>query len=338
MCDRAGFVHLDLQRTALRERLQSMTDVIIPWGPDGEGHHVWGPVALGHRRLSIIDLQTGDQPMVSPDGSEVIAYNGEIYNYIELRDELMARGHTFRTTTDSEVIIHSYLEWGLGCQARFSGMWALALWDETRQRSWLSRYRLGEKSLHCALLDDTLIFGSEMKSLLAHDVCWRLDLTWSDVFCCFDHLPATHPFYRDIQKLPPASYLVCESGAVRVDRYWQLPELEDQHMRADEEGIKEGFTALLQDAVRIRMRSDVPFGSVSQRRAGFPQSRRLHVRVQPRAGPNLHHRLSAIGRALRRFVGHPDRARVPHRTAACQDGPDRGRGRRGPLGLHHVPG
>ena len=142
-CGIAGFVHADPQRRADGERLRRMTDVVAHRGPDGEGFHLRDNVALGHRRLAIIDLMTGDQPMSTPDGAVTISFNGEIYNYIELRDELKSLGHVFATESDTEVILRAYEEWGPDCQQHLNGMWAFALWDQRRRRLMLSRDRLG---------------------------------------------------------------------------------------------------------------------------------------------------------------------------------------------------
>ncbi|MBU1340843.1 MAG: asparagine synthetase B, partial [Proteobacteria bacterium] len=144
MCGITGIFHFDRERIVDQVVLKKMTDIIVYRGPDGEGYYVHRNIGLGHRRLSIIDLQTGDQPMLNEAGNIVLVFNGEIYNYIELRQELIALGHTFRTNSDSEVIIRAYEQWGVDCQQRFNGMWAFALWDGRVQKLFLSRDRIGE--------------------------------------------------------------------------------------------------------------------------------------------------------------------------------------------------
>src|SRR5262245_8379578 len=167
MCGITGIFHFG-QRPVDRARLEAMTDVILHRGPDSEGFLVEGPVGLGHRRLAIIDLATGDQPMCNADGSLVVIFNGEIYNYVELRDELRKLGRTFRTGSDTEVILQAYEQWGVDCQQRLNGMWAFALWDRTKRQLFVSRDRLGEKPLHWAVHDDTFLFGSGPKWMVAY--------------------------------------------------------------------------------------------------------------------------------------------------------------------------
>src|SRR4051794_13367458 len=147
-----------------------MTSTLVHRGPDGDGYFVHGGMGLGHRRLSIIDLATGDQPFISEDKNLVLVYNGELYNYLEIRRELKSRGRHFRTESDTEVLLQAYEEWGTDCLSRFNGMWAFALWDEKRQRLFCARDRLGEKPFYYALWNDSLLFGSEMKALFAAGV------------------------------------------------------------------------------------------------------------------------------------------------------------------------
>lgn len=261
MCGIAGFVHADPQRQADEQRLRRMTDVISYRGPDGEGFHVRRNVALGHRRLSIIDLNTGDQPMSSDDGLITLSYNGEIYNYVELRDELKSLGFSFRTESDTEVVIRAYQAWGTDCQKHFNGMWAFALWDHGRRRLFLSRDRLGEKPLHYAETDGTLLFASEIKSLFAWGLERRAETQWNEVFACLSFLPAPHTFFKDVWKLPAGSCLIWEDGKHKITRYWDLPDIDESRMRMDADNVEREFTELFDDAVRIRMRSDVPYGA-----------------------------------------------------------------------------
>ena len=167
MCGISGFLNRDRQRPADEELLRRMTDVIAHRGPDGSGLFVQGPVALGHRRLSIIDLSAnGAQPMHNEDGAITITFNGEIYNYLGLRDELIARGHVFRSRCDTEVLVHGYEEWGDALPERLAGMFAFAIWDARRERLFIARDRLGKKPFYYHLGRDRFLFGSEIKSLL----------------------------------------------------------------------------------------------------------------------------------------------------------------------------
>jgi asparagine synthase (glutamine-hydrolysing) len=166
MCGIAGFRHADAARPADRTRLRAMTRTLVHRGPDGEGLHTDGPIGLGMRRLAIIDVGGGDQPMFNEDRSIAVVQNGEIYNYRELRTELQTAGHAFRTQSDTEVLVHGYKEWGADLVQRLNGMWAFAIWDAPRQRLLLSRDRLGIKPLYWSWVDDTLVFGSELKALL----------------------------------------------------------------------------------------------------------------------------------------------------------------------------
>src|SRR3954451_4624633 len=167
MCGIAGILHRD-GAPAAPVRLKAMTDVIAHRGPDGEDQYVDGPVGLGHRRLSIIDLSPlGRQPMTTPDGRYTLTFNGEIYNFQELRSELTSRGHQFVSRTDSEVLLHAFAEWGLGSLRRLNGMFAFGIWDKERQTLTVARDRFGVKPVYWAEVDGTFLFGSEIKALLA---------------------------------------------------------------------------------------------------------------------------------------------------------------------------
>src|ERR1051325_3766424 len=168
MCGITGILHHDRSRRVDPDALRRMARALSHRGPDGEGYYENGNIGLGHRRLAIIDLGTGDQPMYSREGDVVLVFNGEIYNYVELKDELSSLGHEFVTTSDTEIIIAAYKQWGFECQQKFNGMWAFALWDAKLKQLLLSRDRIGEKPLHYSVKDGTFTFGSEIKSLLAY--------------------------------------------------------------------------------------------------------------------------------------------------------------------------
>ena len=261
MCGIAGYLYLDKNKPAGRELVKSMTDCIAYRGPDGEGFYVNNHVALGHRRLSIIDLSTGDQPMLSDDGKKVIIFNGEIYNFIELRKELQGLGYVFKTASDTEVILKAYEHWGYDCQNKFNGMWAFALWDESKQELFLSRDRIGEKPLHYAVTDSAFVFGSEIKSLFAFGVPREIRPELIEIYLSLTNIPAPHTFYKNIYKLMPGHFLVVNAGGIQEKKYWDLPEINEANMLSDKAMIYERFENLLTDAVKIRMRSDVPFGA-----------------------------------------------------------------------------
>ena len=177
MCGIAGIFNID-HRPADRELTHRMTEVLSHRGPDGSGIFASGPAALGHRRLSIIDLAGGVQPMTNEDGTIHVTFNGEIYNFIELRDELVSAGHVFTTRSDTEVIVHAYEQWGDDCVKRFNGIFAFALWDSTRSRMLLARDHVGVKPLYYRLQDGRLLFGSEIKAILQAPGCQReVDVT-----------------------------------------------------------------------------------------------------------------------------------------------------------------
>lgn len=261
MCGITGIFHLDASRQVSRNLLKKMTDIIRHRGPDGDGLYINGNLGLGHRRLSIVDLTTGDQPMFNDDKSIALILNGEIYNYIELKEELRALGHTFRTTSDTEVIIKSYEQWGIDCQNRFNGMWAFALWDERKKHLFLSRDRIGEKPLFYSIWDNSLIFGSEIKTIFEFGLAKNPRMELLEVYLIFKNIPAPDTFFKDIKKLMPGNYILASVNGIKEYKYWDLPEIYENNMLNDEHKIYEEFEYLFKDSIRIRMRSDVPFGA-----------------------------------------------------------------------------
>jgi asparagine synthase (glutamine-hydrolysing) len=260
MCGIAGILHFD-QRPVNTEVLEAMTGVLAHRGPDAQGIYRDGNLGFGHRRLSIIDLSTGQQPMCSQDGSLVIVFNGEIYNYLELRTELKRLGCEFRSESDTEVILHAYEQWGVACQDRFNGMWAFAIWDRRKNQLFLSRDRIGEKPLHYAIFDNSLLFGSEIKGILAYGMPPVARIEMLEIYLTLGYIPAPHTFYRDIVKLRPGHYLLVREGRVSEYKYWELPQFDEADMLSRGTDVYEEFSALLDDSVRLRMRSDVPFGA-----------------------------------------------------------------------------
>jgi asparagine synthase (glutamine-hydrolysing) len=238
-----------------------MTEVIKHRGPDGEGFFVNGNIGLGHRRLSIIDLETGDQPMYSDDGSIVIIFNGEIYNYIELKAELQKLGIKFKTASDTEIIIKAYEKWGVDCQKKFNGMWAFALWDSKKQQLLLSRDRIGEKPLNYSVKDNTLVFSSEIKSLFLYGIPRQIRTELIEIYLVMTNIPGPHTFYKDIFKLNPGYFILANSYGIKEYKYWDLPEIDEGNLFKNKKKVYEEFKYLLEDSIRLRMRSDVPYGA-----------------------------------------------------------------------------
>ena len=249
MCGIAGYLHHDRNRPASETILKAMTDAVTHRGPDGSGLHIDGPLALGHRRLSIIDLSNGDQPMSSEDGSIVLTYNGEIYNYLELRKELRALGHHFRTDSDTEVLIRAYRQWGTDCQSKLNGMWAFAIWDDQKKALFLSRDRMGEKPLHYATYDGTFLFASEIKSLFAHGLPRIPDTDWVEVYTCLSFMPSPHSFFKGVSKLPPGHILWHQDGNETVRPYWDLPELDESDMLSDVSAVEHDIVAVCDNSL-----------------------------------------------------------------------------------------
>jgi len=261
MCGIAGIFHFDTDRKADSRVIKLMTDSLSHRGPDGEGFFINNNIALGHRRLSIIDLETGDQPMFNEDSSIVVIFNGEIYNYIELREELRALGHIFRTNSDTEVIIKAYQQWDLDCQNKFNGMWAFALWDEKKQQLFLSRDRIGEKPLFYSIFENTLVFGSEIKSLFACGAPSEYDLELLEIYLALSFIPAPYTFYKGISKLEAGHCLIITSNSIAKKQFWDLPEIDESNMYKETDKVYQQFEYLLKDSIKLRMRCDVPYGA-----------------------------------------------------------------------------
>src|SRR5215218_10981269 len=261
MCGIAGKFNFDSDRSIDRGCLTAMTSAVSHRGPDADGFYVGAGVGLGHRRLSIIDLSTGDQPVTNEDRTIWVIFNGEIYNFAEIRTELEASGHRFRTHSDTEVIVHAYEQWGDASVDRFRGMFAFALWDEPRRRLLLVRDRLGVKPLHYSVTPGGLTFGSEIKSLLEDpDVPRGWSAEALDAYLALQYVPGPQTIYRAIWKLPPGHLLVAENGRVRTRRYWDLTFTGDGDAAREEEYL-ERLEALVNESVRLRLVSDVPLGA-----------------------------------------------------------------------------
>jgi asparagine synthase (glutamine-hydrolysing) len=239
------------------ETLRSMSALLTHRGPDSAGEHVDGGIALAARRLSILDLEHGDQPIANEDGTCVVVQNGEIYNYPELRRELERAGHQLRTRCDTEALVHLYEEHGVGFAERLRGMFAVAIWDSSRHRLVLARDRYGIKPLYYRQVGDELRFASELRALPRGEI----DLDALEAFLAFNSIPTPHSIFRDVRKLPAGHVLVWENGALTLDRYARPgPAAEDELRTGDEGELIEELRARLRDSVRAHLLSDVPVG------------------------------------------------------------------------------
>ncbi|MDP8924339.1 MAG: asparagine synthase (glutamine-hydrolyzing) [Chloroflexota bacterium] len=260
MCGIAGIV--DPERSALDVRLtlQRMADVMLHRGPDGEGYFADDGAGIAMRRLSIIDVAGGQQPIATEDGRALVVFNGEIYNYLELRAELIACGHTFNTRSDTEVIAHLYEEVGTGCLDRLRGMFGLAIWDRDRRRLFLARDRLGKKPLYYAVRGDRLLFGSEIKTVLAADPSLaEPDPDAVAPYLRYGFVPEPATMYQHIKKLPAGHWLTFEDGRLTLSAYWTLS-FDDDGERRDIRRCAEELDGLLRESVRLRLMSEVPLG------------------------------------------------------------------------------
>jgi asparagine synthase (glutamine-hydrolysing) len=241
--------------------LERMCAALEHRGPDSRGIHVEAGAALGIQRLRIIDLATGDQPISNEDGTVVVVLNGEIYNFLELREELRRRGHRLSTRSDTEVIVHLYEELGPACIERLHGMFGLAIWDRRRRRLVLARDRLGKKPLFYALRGGVLSFASELGALLEdHTIPRQLGIDELDAYLAFRYIPSPLTAFRAVRKLPPAHVMTFEDGSARIERYWRLDFSAKRHFGSEEDALEE-LRAQLRRAVRRRMISDVPLGA-----------------------------------------------------------------------------
>jgi asparagine synthase (glutamine-hydrolysing) len=264
VCGICGVV--DTSAPVDREALERMTDSLRHRGPDDEAYYLPDPgpegpaVGLGFRRLSIIDVEGGRQPIANEDETVQIVLNGEIYNFAELRAGLEARGHVFRTRSDVETVVHLYEEQGAGCVEVLNGMFALAIWDARNRRLLLARDRMGKKPLYYVEGQGQLLFGSEMKALLQHPSCPReLDHGALERYLAFEYVPSPHAIFAGVRKLPAGHRLIWENGRSSVEPYWDLS-FGETDTRPEEEIVEE-FRARLSEAVRARLMSDVPLGA-----------------------------------------------------------------------------
>lgn len=293
MCGIAGFTHR--RRPAPPGRIQAVVDTLIHRGPDQQGVFETASVSLGATRLKIVDLISGSQPIVSGDGDAVIAFNGEIYNHLELRVDLEARGHRFHTHTDTETVLAAFLEWDTACFSRLRGMFAVALWSESRQRLVLARDRMGIKPLYISRRGEDLYFGSELKAIFAHpEIERRLSLDGLDCYLSLNYVPCPWTLVEGIEKLPPAHWLEWRAGAVRTECYWNLPIGPQTNWTL--ESAKSELDSLLRRSVREHLLSDVPIGVWLS--GGIDSSTLLHYAASESAKPLKTFSISFLGRSF----------------------------------------
>ncbi len=260
MCGICGIIHDDPDRPIDRDILAAMNATMVHRGPDDEGRYVGRGAGLAMRRLSIIDVAGGHQPMLSEEGSVVAVCNGELYNFREIRSELEGRGHAFRTHSDAEILPHLYGEVGAATPERLNGMFGLAVWDERERTLLLARDRMGQKPLYWTQRDGALLFASELKVLLAHPVVAPVvDRAALAKYLAFEYVPAPHAIIAGVHKLEAGHRLVWKRGAVTVEPYWSVPMGDDADPIAEDEAA-ERLRALLKRSVERRLISDVPLG------------------------------------------------------------------------------
>ncbi|RMH37836.1 MAG: asparagine synthase (glutamine-hydrolyzing) [Nitrospirae bacterium] len=262
MCGIAGLMYRDGGRVS-HQTVARMCETLVHRGPDDQGIFVDRQIGIGMRRLNVIDLVSGHQPIANENEQIWVVFNGEIYNFQDLRMELENRGHKFRTHSDTETIVHAYEEYGPECVSKFNGMFAFAIWDSQRQRVMLARDRVGVKPLYYALDDRRLVFGSELKAILASkEVTTTLDPEALDTFLTFEYIPAPLSIFREIRKLPAGHWLLIDDHQVTLHRYWDLERRAESDCRKPSwDEWQEEFLALFKDAVRLRLISDVPLGA-----------------------------------------------------------------------------
>jgi asparagine synthase (glutamine-hydrolysing) len=267
MCGIIGFLTSNISNIPDLEILRRMRETLAHRGPDDLGEYIrplddHGPfVFFGHRRLSIIDLSGGHQPLSNEDGSVWVIFNGEIYNFKELKRKLEALGHRFKTNSDTEVIAHAYEEYKEECFKRFNGMFAISIWDESNHRLILARDRLGKKPLYYSSINGTLLFASELKVILAYPHFSRKISSLSLMkYLFYEFIPSPHTIFNDANKIPSASYLIMDKKGMEVRRYWSPFNVEEKGKKLSEREIEYRLLELLRSSVKRRLMSDVPLG------------------------------------------------------------------------------
>ena len=262
MCGVCGIYSFAGDPDIKRDLLIAMTDTLTHRGPDDSGYFVDARIGLGHRRLSIIDLAGGQQPIFNADRTKVIVFNGEIYNYRPLRQELASKGYLFQTHSDTEVILHLYEEEGEACVEKLRGMFAFAIWDQTQRSLFLARDRLGVKPLYYAIHEGRCLFGSEIKAIIADRTVPReLDLLALDLYFSLLYIPSPRTIYAHVSKLPPAHTLTVTPSGTRLRKYWEVHFDSSEFKQKSEQALAQELRALLREAVEIRLMSEVPLGA-----------------------------------------------------------------------------
>ena len=264
MCGIAGFISKskDAPKHEREITLDKMCKIIAHRGPDEQGLAVEGRAALGMRRLSIIDLKSGQQPIYTEDGTKFIVFNGEIYNYRELKKELESRGHRFKTNSDTETIVHAYEEFGVGCVERLRGMFAFAIWDKTDESLFIARDRVGKKPLFYSLTEKgNFVFGSELKVLLEHgEISKEIDYSALDAYLTFGYVPEEFCIFKAVKKLEPGHFLIFKDGEIKTRKYWDFNYSPITKVKSEAEYIA-GLREKIKEAVRVRLISEVPLGA-----------------------------------------------------------------------------
>lgn len=259
MCGICGYIHLNGNKEASENIVKAMSAVLAPRGPDDEGYFVNGSVAMGHRRLSIIDLVTGHQPLSNHDQSKTIVYNGEIYNFREIREAISKKGRPFLTNSDTEALLAAYEQYGEDCLKYLNGMYAFAIWDEDKKSMFLARDRFGKKPLYYAVFEGQFIFASELKAILEHpSVKKEIDPKALKKYFAYEYIPSPLTIFKGIYKLRPGEKMLVRNGSYQIDRYYDAPVSEASIY--DLEQTEEKLSGLLRESVKKRLISDVPLG------------------------------------------------------------------------------
>ncbi len=276
MCGIVGIYNFGKKEKVAKDILKKMCNVIIHRGPDEEGYYVAskfkvqslklenetvGDIGLGIRRLAIIDLQTGSQPIHNEDNTLWIVCNGEIYNFLDLKEDLLKKGHKFYTKTDVETVVHLYEDFDIDCLKHLRGMYAFALWDQKKQRLFLTRDRVGKKPLYYTIHNGSLIFASEIKAILQYlNFTPEINFEAINYFLTYQYIPQPITIFKGIFKLPPASYMLCDkNGNIKIERYWELDFRKKQNITFNE--AKQKIKEILTEATKLRLISDVPIGA-----------------------------------------------------------------------------
>ena len=293
MCGIVGYTTKDWY--APPERIRDAVMTLVHRGPDHQGTHQSALCSLGGARLKILDLAAGDQPIYSPDRNTVIVFNGEIYNHLELRQELAGLGHRFETTCDTETVLHAFLEWDTDCFARMRGMFGVALWQQKQRRLVLGRDRVGIKPLYIARQGEDVLFASELKGILIHpEFERRLSLQGLDCYLSMNYVPSPWTLLEGVEKLAPGHWMEWRNGSARTESYWQVPELRPE--RISLEDAKEELDRLLTESVAEQMLSDVPLGVWLS--GGMDSSTILHYAARASRGPLRTFSISFQGRSF----------------------------------------